>query len=471
MYHPRKHFTLQKLLVFLSFAVLSTGPSLAAPFDSSHLTTSISQLNGGLSFVTGSFPSLPGKKALKNKPAQINIYQYDDKPLGDRTPFLLVHGLRGEYYQQFRWPRVVKRFTASDEFNRQYKIYMMRWDTTARLDTNVPKFRQALSQLFEAGQRKPISVMALSMGGNLVYESMLDKKTDDMVKFVLALGSPFRGSPLFCSEWIQYSIYKNLSWPWTRVDHSIAYKLYFDRNPALLQDLRWDDADRAIPDVGNFRSKLLFGPKGTLFAAGMNNERLLHVNSKPFDRNKLICYGGYLLNPYMQSETKRIIDSTISFPYTLVTMKVPAHLAREHPVLKMLNNQITTVVPATEAAKRAGTNYIYQLNDGITPLDSALFLPSTAVKAESICKESDLTKIRAMTNVRLARVFRDIDHLTFIDGYRPHRSKAELKDELNPDAGSRKIFDWMLSDILNFDRQTKQIARESTPDAVPSNTD
>ena len=49
--------------------------------------------------------------------------------------------------------------------------------------------------------------------------------------------------------------------PWTRIDHNIAYKLYFARNPTLIKDFRWDNCDGAIPDIGHFASQVAFWTK------------------------------------------------------------------------------------------------------------------------------------------------------------------------------------------------------------------
>lgn len=410
-------------------------------------------LTGKLNILTADFPSPPLGKELKRRPSKVAIYEYDSNPLGDRSPFLLVHGLHGETFANFRWEKVIRKFTSDEQFANQYKVYLLRYDTAAQLDVTVPQFRAALSKLYQAAQRRQITIMALSMGGNLVYESMLDKPTDSMVKLVFTLGTPFRGSPLFCADWVKYSMYKNLCFPWTRVDHNIAYEFYFAHNRNLQQDLRWDDVDKSVPNVGKFSSRLPLGPKGDLNVATTENTRLRALEHQPFDKKKLIAYGGYLLNPYMLPESARFVETTVMAPYTLFSVKFPAHLGREHPVLKLLNKQISSTVPSDTIAERAGTRFIYQLNDGITPVPSALFLPDQ-VCTEAF-RESDLSHIRNATDVKIARLFRNADHLTFIDGYRPLRSSPEIRDELNPDEPPKQIFDWMLSDLRSTQDKNK----------------
>jgi len=424
------------LLVFgASYSFAETGTAAGTP------------LNGKLSFISDSFPTPPQGKELKRKPSAVHIYEYDKKPLGNRAPFLFVHGLRGEYISAFRWDKVIKKFTSDEQFDSQYKVYLLRYDSTASLSTTVPEFRDTLGNLYQTSDQRPVTVMALSLGGNLVYEGMLDKKTNDKIRLLFTMGTPFRGSPLFSENWVKYSMYKNPCFPWTRVDHSFAYGMYFAHNRNLLQDLGWDDVDKTIPDIGKFASRLPLGPRGDLTVADSINERLINIEHESFDKKKLIAYSGYLLNPYMLPNSARFVETTIMAPYTMLFMKVPAHLAREHPVLKLLNKQISTTVPSELAAEKAQTKFVYQLNDGITPVASALFLPSGA--CDELRHESDLSKVRGAADVRLARVFRNADHLTFIDGYRPIHAPVAVRDELNPTERPKQIFDWMLDDVLH----------------------
>jgi len=109
---------------------------------------------------------------------------------------------------------------------------------------------------------------------------------------------------------------------------------------------------------------------------------------------------------------------------------------------------------------KTGSAFVYQLNDGITPVSSAVFLPSEACANAALVRETDLPKLKAATDVHLARVFRNIDHLTFIDGYRPLNASSAIRDEMDPSAGKKQIFDWMLSDLLQFDQANNKIAHE-----------
>ena len=455
MYHLPKKFSIVLTSVVGALLASSTvGLAQSSSLQDSKnfivSATSNSQLSGSLQLndQQRSFSPMPTGHAVKKKPLNTTIYQWDDKPLGNRSAFLFVHGLRGEYYKQFRWAKVVNKFVSNQEFNRQYKVYTARWDTTSRMETVVPQFRQAVSHLYDSTRQKPITILALSIGGNLVYESVLDKKIDQAVRQILTLGTPFHGSPLFNDQWLQYSVYKNLAMPLTRVDHSIDFKVYFHRNPCLQKDFYWDNLDHAIPERGRFFSYLPFGPSGHLNVEEQTNARLRAINEQNFDKKKLITYSGYLISPYMDTSGKRFVETTLFFPWVLFSMKIPAHFGREHPVLKFLNSEIGSIISDQEAVKKAQTPYLYQLNDGIAPVVSALFIPDKILANESLCKESDIPRLKQATDVKLARTFRNIDHLTFIDGYRPFLASKNMRDELHPEQPSKEVFDWMLDDIL-----------------------
>ena len=451
MYHRRKNSIVLFLSLHLAIGGFAASAALAKTLDTvvPNLVSTATSLEGKVGLARHQFAKLPTGKALKKSPKEAEIFEYDQAPLGNRQPFLFVHGLRGEFYPGLRWSKVANSFIEDPIFNKNYKVYLLRYSTTVPLATTVPQFRDSIKSLTEECDGRPITVCALSMGGNLVYEGMLDKKADNAIRLVLTLGTPFHGSPLFTRNWVQYSIYKNFAMPWTRVDHSLAFRLYFHHNPNLESDLPWDNADKAIPEIGRFFSVLPLGPSGNLTVENSQNKYLAGINEQPLDKKKFITYSGYLLNPYMRSEPVRIAETTILAPYTVLSMKLPAHFAREHAVLKMLNSVIGSVVVAKPAISEAKTPFLYQLNDGITPVNSAIFLPDEALKKTALSNESSLANLKALTDVRQARVFRNIDHLTFIDGFRPIHASPLLRDELNPEIATKNIFSWMLGDILD----------------------
>jgi hypothetical protein len=79
--------------------------------------------------------------------------------------------------------------------------------------------------------------------------------------------------------------------------------------------------------------------------------------------------------------------------------------------------------------------------------------------------------MKESSDVRVARTFRNVDHLTFIDGCRPHHTRSLLQDELNPQAGARDVFAWMLSDILDNTQDQGGIAGSKTNSSAGKSSD
>lgn len=385
----------------------------------------------------------------------VELYQLDNAPLAGRKPLLLVHGLLGENWPLFRWGDVTRHLIASKDFNGEYKIYLARYDTVAPLAGVIEPFRQSVRKLYSDSGNRPISILALSMGGNVVQESMADSGIDRSIDKVLTMGTPFHGSPLFTYDWMQYGFLQNHRVPWVKADLFMSYHLYFSKHQNLLSDLRWDNVDKNIPDVGKFNAHVPWRVRGDLTPAIDGNPHIVAVNAElETDKSKFITYGGYLVAPWANADRPSLTWQASRLPAQFVGTTVPFHFGREHPVLRVLNREISWVPPGSNGtADSRGTSrkIMYGLNDGITPVASALFLPAKTFKDDFCLSESDVLALSKFVDVRKARVFRNIDHLTYIDGYRPRRASKLLRDELHPRDGERDIFDWILADVLDQD--------------------
>ncbi|MBY0358066.1 MAG: hypothetical protein K2W82_08705 [Candidatus Obscuribacterales bacterium] len=422
-------------------------------------------------FKFSSYPLPPPASKLKVAPSNVQIYQHDETPIGNRKPLLMVHGLRGEFREGFRWEVVVRNFLKDPEFSKNFKIYYARYNTYVRLSAVRPHFKKAVIELSQFTGGKPITVMALSMGGNVVQDALEDIATNSCIERVMTLGTPFHGSPLFCFDWLRYSIIKNHDVPWVRGDLCLSYRLYFDRHPNLLEDLRWDNSDNGIPTIGKFSTWFPFHVTGELSTPRMSNPRIVKLNEHlQVDKKKLVCYSGYLLTHYVTPHRSSKIMNAIKWPWWFATCTLPYHLGFEHSVLRALNYEMGRMVVADKSGQKPillGSDR-YGLNDGITPVVSALFLPSQVLADSPIADERDMSTIRKNVDVRKGRVFRQIDHITFVDGYRPRRYSKELKDELAPELGTKTIFNWMLTDLLEKEEQlantTSSLSSQSVAD-------
>lgn len=398
------------------------------------------------------WPVLP-KRSIRSTPEKGEIFQLDRTALNGRKVLLFVHGGGAEKRPFFRWGKLVHALKADPEFSKRFKIYFYRYDSDARLAQTTPQLKEAILQLRQKAGVNQISLLCLSMGGNLAQRAMLDSAVESAVDLVFCLGTPFHGSPLFSSDWFKYSLNSQWYMPWARAVHNLDYLLYFSRHHSLQEDLKWDNFDQMIPDVGKFDSELGLGPKGELSPEDDANPELAAINeSHRLNKSKFVAYGGYLVNIYLMHGKRKFFEETVLAPYHYLTVKLPVQLGREHPALRMLNMEMSNLAINPDAALYGPPSpHSYVLNDGITPISSSLFLPPELIRENPMLLEYELKSIRDASDVHLVRVFRDMDHISFLDGKPPrHFGRQEVSDQVHPEDGRQRLFQWIAHDLLQY---------------------
>lgn len=393
------------------------------------------------------------KRRIRASAANGQVFQLDNSPLAGRKVLLLVHGGGAENRAYFRWGKLVKALSADQDFSRRFKLYFYRYSTEERLAQSTPKFKKAVLQLRHDCAVNQVSLLCLSMGGNLAQRAMLDPAIEAAVDLVFCMGTPFHGSPLFSADWFKYSLNRQWYMPWARPVHNLDYLLYFSRHKTLQEDLCWDNFDQLIPDIGKFKGDLGLGPKGVLEPRLDSNPELASINeSTRINKSKFITYGGYLVNVYLMHGKRRLLEKTVLAPYHYVFVKLPVQLGREHPALRMLNTEMSTLaINPDTPAYGPPSPHSYVLNDGIAPLSSSLYLPPGLVRENPMLLENEFPAIREAADVHLVRVFRDMDHISFLDGKPPKRlGRKEVKDQIHPEDGSRSLFQWLAQDLLRY---------------------
>jgi pimeloyl-ACP methyl ester carboxylesterase len=420
---------------FLFLVLLALFAALPAPAQSQKSWPLISSVTKGM-----------------RSPAVAELYEHDNSPLGKRTPVLLIHGGGGETRPRCRMDGIGNHLVADEEFRNRFKVYYLRYDSTLNIKETAKQARAAISELArEAG--RSIYLLGYSLGGNVAQRSLTAGEADDSVDLVLTMGTPFHGSPLFSSDWFEYTLHKNANYPWSKILRTIAVRLYFKQHPQYTQELGWDNVDNNIPDVGDFKSLTKYGPRGNLTPDKESNRKLARINLEGrLTKAKFVTYSGYMVNQYFLPSPKRQIVTAIKEPWTFFTMKLPVYLGREHSALAVLNRDISRIQVDIEPAKSGIGPRPYVLNDGLAPVTSCVLFSPEAFRTFPILQESDLDDVNDMLDVRLARAFRNIDHVTFADGAPPRRylrSKL-LKDSMHPQEQPRLMFDWILTDIKQF---------------------
>jgi hypothetical protein len=329
---------------------------------------------------------------------------------------LLIHGLVGEFHPLFRWQELADYLSRNQNVQDRYKIYLVRYNTRLPLKDITGDFKRALRELAPAGG---LTIVAISLAGTIVRDAMKDPKVDQCVSRVVTLGTFFRGSPLFCSDWMHRSIRKRHLSPLCSVDRLLMYKLYFSRHKNLLRDYQWDNADGQMPGV-----------------------RPVVPDMQPCD-HKFVVYAGYLHNQYFPHPHGAVHAFLVS-PLSFLRTTMPAHLGREHAALRFIDDIIAGAVPRTEDK----SNITYPLNDGISPISSSLLLSNDFVGHCALRDETDFKSVRANSSAKLTRLFDNIDHLTYIESHRPTGSSEDVTDVLSSSEKPRPMFAWILNDLL-----------------------
>ena len=234
-------------------------------------------------------PLLP-RHALKTVPSKFEVYQYDESPLNGRAPLLLIHGLEGEFHRQFRWTELARYLSKNEAFQRRYKIFLARFNSHATLQEMTRAFNLGLRDLPPEDR---ITIVAISMPCLVVHNAMRDPAVDQSISRVLTLGGFFRGSPLFCKEWMHETIAKRHLSPLCRLDRYVAYKLYFALHKNLLLDYRWDNVDRQMPTVRPSQRQADLD----LASDSTSGSQMVTRAPHPSD-SKFVVYAAYLHNQF-----------------------------------------------------------------------------------------------------------------------------------------------------------------------------
>ena len=388
-------------------------------------------------------PSAKDKEFYKSKPSLGQVYQWDNSPIGDRQPLLLIHGGAGEGKFAFNWEKFIR--STDKKFNSIFKIYLYRYDTKARIRDLTPRLEQSIRRLYRREGYRTISILCLSMGGNVIQASMTDPVVASLVNCILAMGSPFHGSPLFSQDWFKYSL--NAS-P-VRGFNNIGYKLYFMGHPNYQQDLKWDNMDSLIPDIGKFKAKMPLGPKGDLRVVTETNQTLKAINVDDLNvKDKFITYAGYIYNPYLVPKPFRKLAFIISLPYYILTVRLPLMIGNSNAALRYLNREMSNIKVNRQSANIKDVRQSYALNDGITPVNSAIYISNDGLKNYPLTSQKSLKHVYPYIDVRLSRVFKNVGHTSFLSG-RPIRGNYFVFDQLHKNEGHHSIFKWIQLDLSN----------------------
>lgn len=131
----------------------------------------------------------------------------DGKPLGKRTPLILVHGIQFPVVNSYSatWDKFLERFYNDEELSKSYKPYTFSYETLnickANNFTITDVGNELGNQITSYFNGKPVVILAHSMGG-LVARSFMEEystqgqKGETVVLRLITLGTPHHGTPV-----------------------------------------------------------------------------------------------------------------------------------------------------------------------------------------------------------------------------------------------------------------------------------
>lgn len=400
----------------------------------------------------------------------------ENRPSTGKIPLILVHGDNSYKQEQARWGDFLDWVADNANFNENYEIWLFIHDTTKVIGYsgttgNAKELGDAIAAQF--GAERPILLLAHSRGG-LVSRSYMNGFGDGgqggRVLGLVTLGTPHHGSPAAVPEWGLDTIKGEFR------DTDLAKVLYDDSPDAVVDvsdmgtmGLAWDNFDG--PEHGiDYRSFTLESNLGnthllSVMDANLAAPQLEQGQTDPFiylpDRSsgtleemnrdvrfagKTIAYGGY--------DTELGLEEDIFLNLTSFSLSDHAGLT--------LATQILANMRSRNVTER--TRYHFMANDGMVPLQSALFLKkeSAAEPITDVYEDTDLgfldtyeihlKDIRPRLQFRKAVLCPDYDHLHMIE------SKGGLT------SNKTDYWDHVASSLDELSQLTKEETQTFTPE-------
>jgi triacylglycerol esterase/lipase EstA (alpha/beta hydrolase family) len=443
---------------------------------------------------------------VQNEQILSGLEAYDASPLAARTPLVLIHGIASSASNSFNWENFLDYVEKKADFQAKYKIYLYHYDST-RSVPNISKNLQAtLKGFIGALGGRNVKILAYSEGGLLTRNALQDPYLDAHTDEVLAIATPFHGSPLANPQWIQEQVKTDGAFSLMRMGQKIAYKITGHLYPTFRQDFHWDNFDGAIPmaeyikdngpmenttytlakknhfvTYGSYfgmnvdpsiiqkelglmspqpKEKPLLGNlfrKNFMFSLVRNNIGKLPLANritKAVENHIQSAASNNAPSAALETNLKVVIPQApvLNTDQTLLvtaadTNKVISKLAALNSPIEVLKAQATGKIPKKVPVEAVS---MMMFNDGISPISSSLWLGryTQCANGSSIPVERLWAALKALKGSRQARLFAGLDHRNWMDG-NTRTGQDLLQDLLNPDEPPRTVFDWIVYDLMS----------------------
>lgn len=423
--------------------------------------------------------------ALGSKPLYPTgqIYAFDSSPLGNRIPLLILPGRAEESHRNAWWEKVVKLGHGTPGFDQHYKPYVYLFNSRAQLGEMTDQLLTAMDQWHPLIGGRPWVVVSYSVGGMVLEEAwQRSARFRDNTLSAFAIAVPFNGSPMFNASWMVHEgfakpIPSELRFFTRKWSDAMGLRGYLYGRNNLVRMMHWSNMDGTLPPDYRAKNPELVPPdadkqpatstrtyyqalKATqLGVSGIETaQALAHTQSL---KQRLMIYASYLPNQVVKPQLprtkkklhqQRVLGTVllpVRLPFMLLNTVIPAYGVNVHLAFRFGNKAI--------AAMHTGPNSplnetsVFQYNDGLLPLSSALYLPE---RPEAPYTES-IPELVRLSGVCRARVFENADHVD-LGNYRLNVKSLRTQDVLDPNRRAQTTTHWLLEDLVGLATQSSQ---------------
>jgi hypothetical protein len=442
---------------------------------------------------------IPKSQAISPKTLSQLFPYKDDVVKGTedyRTPVILIHGIGAETDRNyFNWARFLEFTDAKPEFQKHYKVYLYRYDTTKSVPNLSKGLQEDLREFISNLHGRKMRILAYSEGGLLTRNVMQDPVINAHTERVITIATPFHGSPLANPGWVKEQLKEESSFSAVKMTNGLSYWIAKKKYPTFEADFQWDNFDKALSHqpyehaknpsdyVTAYSNKLItygsyFGgseidPNGELpKALGLekplpkekvrlrmpwSRHLMFTLIRKNISRLPLAYLPFYKKNSPQEVVHKETVQTrqVIQNAEELVIQgdqitKLPKEMEQE--VLALTATTVDT--PDTAAVAKALDQAAEALlplmlyNDGISPISSSLWLGRfTAGQQQNLNPTGQMWQaLKGLQAKNCARLLPGLDHRDWMDGTTRYNTNT-LPDLLHPSEPPRSTFDWLLLDL------------------------
>lgn len=362
-----------------------------------------------------------------------HLEAYDDTPLNSREPLVLIHGIapwQGDYHN---FENLVEAFAENKPLMARYKIYFFVYDPEKKVADSSRLLKAVIRELLDRTGADKVSAIGHSLGGLLYRDIILDPFIEAHTNKVIAIGTPFHGTPLANPGWMRGGLKKAPWYSLLRLTNRLVFGFTELKYPHFEEDYCWDNFDGALP-------------------AGLSDETDCNPHKySPENTQAFIFYSSF---SGVDDKLRKKLYARLGVPFTdkdrASALPLKEHwLFNKHRMLEMARRNMARL-PFNPEYQTDDNPYLFAVNDGVAPLISLLwvgrYLPMISESLEM--NERLWIALEAVRKSGQARLFPDHDHRDWMEGKTRREDTDKVRDLFHPGEKPRTVYQWMMHDLL-----------------------